>query len=64
VQIGIEQTNGGLVVFGGGLPIYVGGHFIGAVGVSEGTIDQDITVAMAGVQGIGSMKASWQGGGK
>jgi uncharacterized protein GlcG (DUF336 family) len=58
VQIGIEETNGGLVVFGGGLPIYVAGHFIGAVGVSGGTVDQDVMVATAGVQAIGSTKAS------
>ena len=58
MRIGLEETNGGLVVFGGGLPIYIGSHFIGAVGVSGGTVDQDVTVAMAGVQAIGSMTAS------
>lgn len=50
---GIEETNGGLIVFGGGVPIVVDGIFIGAVGVSGGTTDQDIQVANAGVRAIG-----------
>ena len=58
VQIGLEETSGGLVVFGGGLPIFVGSHFIGAVGVSGGTVDQDVAVATAGVMAVGSMTAS------
>ena len=48
----IEETNGGLIVFGGGIPIFLDGHFIGAVGVSGGTTDQDITVATAGVEAL------------
>ena len=43
--IGIEETNQVLVVFGGGVPIFVGGYFIGAIGVSGGTVDQDIEIA-------------------
>ncbi|KAF2643499.1 DUF336-domain-containing protein [Massarina eburnea CBS 473.64] len=50
----IEETNGGLVVFGGGLPIYVDGFLIGAVGVSGGTVPQDVEVASAGVEGLGA----------
>ncbi|GAB7354983.1 hypothetical protein MBLNU459_g5595t1 [Dothideomycetes sp. NU459] len=46
---GIEETNGGLVVFGGGLPLYKNGFLIGAIGVSGGTVAQDIEVAQAGV---------------
>lgn len=50
----IEQTNGGTVVFGGGLPIYDNdGYFIGAVGVSGGTVSEDIDVAKAAVEGSG-----------
>ena len=49
---GIEQTNGALVVFGGGLPIDMKGHLIGAVGVSGGTVPQDVEVAQAGVDGL------------
>jgi uncharacterized protein GlcG (DUF336 family) len=50
---GIEETNGGLIVFGGGVPIVVDGIFIGAVGVSGGTTDQDVNIALAGVAAIG-----------
>jgi uncharacterized protein GlcG (DUF336 family) len=49
---GLEQTNGGLVVFGGGLPIYLNGKLIGGVGVSGGTVPQDVQVAQAGVLGL------------
>lgn len=45
---GLEQTNGGLVVFGGGLPIFApDGTFLGAVGVSGGAVQQDMEVARA-----------------
>ncbi len=33
---GVQETNGGLIVFVGGLPIFVDGFFVGAVGVSRG----------------------------
>lgn len=50
---GIEMTNGGLVVFGGGLPLYdVNGHLLGGVGVSGGTVAQDIDVVTAGVAAL------------
>lgn len=52
---GIEETNGGLVVFGGGQPIYDDdGYFIGAIGVSGGTVTQDVDTAVAGAQAVGS----------
>lgn len=45
---GLELTNGGLVVFAGGIPIRDGkGSLIGAVGVSGGAVDQDFQVALA-----------------
>ncbi|WP_107422243.1 GlcG/HbpS family heme-binding protein [Streptomyces lushanensis] len=43
----IEVTNGGLVTFGGGLPIVSGGRVIGAVGVSGGQVAEDTAVAEA-----------------
>lgn len=43
----IEVTNGGLVTFGGGLPIVRDGRVIGAVGVSGGRVPQDTEVAEA-----------------
>ncbi|KAK3080156.1 hypothetical protein LTS18_002975, partial [Coniosporium uncinatum] len=51
---GIEETNGGLVVFGGGLPVYLNGFLIGGVGVSGGTVPQDVEVAQAGLKGLGA----------
>ncbi|MET9777931.1 heme-binding protein [Streptomyces sp. NPDC006367] len=48
---GIEHSNGGLISFGGGLPIMdADGRTVGAVGVSGGTADQDVHVAEAAVQ--------------
>ena len=45
---GLEQTNAGLVVFAGGVPIHdIDGTLLGAVGVSGGAVDQDFTVALA-----------------
>ncbi|KAF2738433.1 DUF336-domain-containing protein [Polyplosphaeria fusca] len=51
---GIEETNGGLVVFGGGFPIYLDGFLIGGVGVSGGSVSQDEQVATAGVLSLGA----------
>lgn len=48
----IEVSNGGLISFPGGIPLRAGDTVIGAVGVSGGTIDQDRTVALAGVQAL------------
>jgi uncharacterized protein GlcG (DUF336 family) len=44
---GLEQTAGGLVAFGGGVPLYRDGEIVGAVGVSAGSVEQDVTVAKA-----------------
>ena len=50
---GLEQTNGGLVVFAGGVPIRdAGGALIGAVGVSGGSVAQDFQVAQAAVAAV------------
>ncbi|WP_436764108.1 GlcG/HbpS family heme-binding protein [Streptosporangium sp. V21-05] len=47
---GIEVTNEGLVIFGGGIPLAgADGVVVGAIGVSAGSVEQDITVAQAGV---------------
>lgn len=48
---GIEATNDGrIVVFGGGFPLREGGEIVGAIGVSGGVVDEDMTVAEAGVE--------------
>ncbi|MGV9803750.1 GlcG/HbpS family heme-binding protein [Mycobacterium sp. NPDC003449] len=49
---GLEQTSGGLVVFGGGIPLESDGVVLGAVGVSAGSVDQDVAVAEAGVAAL------------
>jgi uncharacterized protein GlcG (DUF336 family) len=47
-SFGLEQTNGGLVVFAGGVPLVgQGGAVIGAVGVSGGAVAQDREIAVA-----------------
>ncbi|GII42041.1 GlcG/HbpS family heme-binding protein [Planotetraspora phitsanulokensis] len=46
---GIEATNDGLVIFGGGVPLTgTDGEVAGAIGVSAGTVEQDVVVATAG----------------
>lgn len=50
---GLELTNGGLVVFAGGLPVHdAGGRVIGAIGVSGGAVEQDRLVAQAAVAAV------------
>lgn len=50
---GIEVTNGNLVIFGGGeLLRDAKGVIIGAIGVSGGSVAEDMNVAKAGVAGL------------
>jgi uncharacterized protein GlcG (DUF336 family) len=43
---GLESIESGKIcVFGGGIPIIKNGRFIGAIGVSGGTTEQDILIA-------------------
>lgn len=52
---GIEHSNGGLISFPGGIPIKASsGEVIGAVGVSGSTVENDHTVAEAGLAAVGS----------
>ncbi|GAB6898686.1 GlcG/HbpS family heme-binding protein [Kineosporia succinea] len=46
---GLEHLSGGLVTFGGGIPLTRDGETVGAVGVSAGSVDEDVTVAQAAV---------------
>jgi uncharacterized protein GlcG (DUF336 family) len=51
---GIEVTNGGLVIFGGGIPLAgKRGDVVGAIGVSAGSVEQDVAVAQAGADAFG-----------
>ncbi|MFC5949661.1 heme-binding protein [Pseudonocardia lutea] len=49
---GLEQLSGGMVAFGGGLPVHRNGELVGAVGVSAGSVDQDTQVAQAAVDAL------------
>jgi len=49
----IEHSNGGLITFPGGIPIKnADGEVIGAIGVSGSTVENDHTVAEAGVAAV------------
>jgi uncharacterized protein GlcG (DUF336 family) len=50
---GIEHSNSGLITFPGGIPIKgADGQIIGAIGVSGDTVENDHTVAEAGVKAV------------
>jgi uncharacterized protein GlcG (DUF336 family) len=43
---GLQSTNGGLVTFGGGIPLKTrDGQMSGAIGISGGTVSQDFEIA-------------------
>ncbi|MBO3444135.1 heme-binding protein [Clostridium sp. CCUG 7971] len=47
---GLQLTNNSRIVpFGGGLPIVVDNQVVGAVGVSGGTVEEDMSIAQAAV---------------
>ncbi|MFT4053803.1 MAG: heme-binding protein [Novosphingobium sp.] len=48
-----EYTNGGLIVFGGGVAVRdASGAFLGAIGVAGATVDQDQAIAKAAAQAL------------
>ena len=49
---GIEVTNNGLAIFGGGELLVRGGVVVGAIGVSGGSVVDDTTVAKAGAAAL------------
>ncbi|RRD70317.1 MULTISPECIES: heme-binding protein [unclassified Desulfovibrio] len=49
---GIEVTNGGLVIFGGGELLIRNGLIVGAIGVSGGSVAEDTVVAKAGAAAL------------
>ena len=54
---GIENTHQGrIILFGGGLPLSLDGRVVGALGVSGGTVEQDLAVARPVVQAFGRME--------
>jgi len=53
----LELTNGGLAPYAGGISLKLSdGTFVGAVGVSGGTIDQDTQIARAALSAFRAMR--------
>ncbi len=56
---GIHATNNGrVVVFGGGIPLRRQNKIIGAVGVSGGSVEQDIQVAEAAIHAFANAEST------
>ncbi len=50
---GIQNSNGGrVVVFGGGLPVFVAGGIAGGIGVSGGTVDEDVRIVTHAISAV------------
>ena len=47
-------TQNSITGIGGGLPIIIGGFFVGAIGVGSGTAEQDIEVGAAALAVVGA----------
>lgn len=52
---GIDVSIPNLTLVGGGIPLRQDGHVVGAVGVSGGSVEQDIEVAQAMVDAFASI---------
>ncbi|BHH83718.1 GlcG/HbpS family heme-binding protein [Desulforhopalus sp. 52FAK] len=53
---GLELTNQGrIVIFGGGYPLKVAGDVVGAIGISGGSVEEDMSVAEAAVTAFAEM---------
>ncbi len=46
---GLNAGGGPVVTFGGGLPVRAGGRVIGAIGISGGTVEEDMQIARAAI---------------
>jgi uncharacterized protein GlcG (DUF336 family) len=59
---GIHANGGGrFVIFGGGVPIFVDGEVVGAIGVSGGAVDEDVAIATAGLARYEELRAAAKG---
>lgn len=47
---GIQMTNQKIVTFGGGFPLYNDEQIIGGIGVSGGTVEEDMLIAQAAIE--------------
>lgn len=50
---GLQHTDSRICIVAGGLPIVENGEFLGAIGVSGGTIDEDIACCVAALKACG-----------
>ena len=58
---GIQHTHGGkIILFGGGYPLCLDGEVVGAIGVSGGTVEQDMLVAQPAVDMLNYVQC-WAG---
>ena len=54
---GIQHThNGKIVLFGGGLPLQLNGQVVGAIGISGGSVNEDVQVAEYVVNALEEME--------
>ncbi len=51
-----NMLNGRIVIFGGGFPLYLNEKVIGAVGVSGGTVEEDVQVARHVIDALAEME--------
>ncbi len=49
---GIQHSDNKLITFGGGFPIVVNGKIVGGIGVSGGSVAEDMAVAKAGLSAL------------
>lgn len=54
VVYGIHETNGGLATWPGGFPIILEDFFIGAIGISGGSVEEDTVTANRGLDALGA----------
>ena len=58
ILYGIQHTHGGrIVLFGGGLPLTLKGRVVGGIGISGGTVEEDLLVARPAVVTLERMEA-------
>ena len=61
ILYGIQHThNGKIILFGGGFPLLLDGEVVGAIGISGGSVDEDMRVAQPAVQMLKDMEC-WSG---
>ncbi len=54
---GIHNVDGGrIVIFGGGYPVKIDGQLVGAVGVSGGSVEEDMKCATAALEVLKDLK--------